>query len=87
MNNSEIPDNNKNIYTLNKKLSTFKNNTHYLKNKQINKSMSTLELWQAHLKSLNNASNEPDYNTDITNLEEQSVSVLVVPATDNDSIN
>ena len=43
--------------------------------------MSTLELWQAHLRALRRASNSASHKTDVLDTDEQKISSLVVDTT------
>ena len=43
--------------------------------------MSTLELWQAHLRALRRASNSASHKTDVFDTDEQKISSLVVNTT------
>jgi len=88
MSNSETSNNKTNIYTLNNEVDKpATDDIQHLNCKHVSKTMSTLELWQAHLRSLNNGDKESMCDTDITDLEEQSYSTIVLSVPDIDAVN
>ncbi len=54
-----------------------------ISNKQ---TLSTLQLWQAHLKALNVATDEPEYEVEIIDLTEQTSSTVAVSLPDGQPI-